>query len=63
MAKKKKSEWEGDPAPGCPNNSRHDGLVPDSSGAWRCEQCFEERKPRGREAYRWAFVEERKNEQ
>lgn len=62
MPKKKKSEWEGEEAPECPNNSRHDGLTPDPNGAWRCNQCFEERKPRSREAYRWAFVQKQKGE-
>jgi hypothetical protein len=58
VAKKKKSEWEGSPAPECPNSTRHDGLTPDANGGWICEECRESHTPRSREAYRWAFARE-----
>jgi len=59
VAKKKKSEWEGAPAPECPNNSRHNGLVPHERGGYVCEECLEAKTPRSREIYRWAFAEEK----
>ena len=61
MPKKKKSEWEGVPAPECPNNSRHDGLAPDEKGGWVCAECKELHGPRSREVHRWAFAEEKSN--
>ena len=57
VAKKKKSEWEGAPAPECPNNSRHNGLVPHERGGYVCEECLEAKTSRSREIYRWAFAE------
>lgn len=59
MAKKKRPEWEGAPAPECPNNARHDGLVPDPKGGWLCEECRESHGARSREVHRWAFAEEK----
>ena len=53
--KKKTSEWQGDPAPRCPNNAKH-GLIPSPYGAWVCEACQDAHKPRSKTAYRFAFV-------
>jgi len=55
MGRKSKSALNGGEYPPCPNNPRHGGLVPDRLGGWTCEECFDDKKPRGREAHRWAF--------
>lgn len=52
---RKTSEWEGPPAPRCPNNNKH-GLTPDALGAWVCEKCRDAHRPRSKTAYRFAFV-------
>lgn len=55
MNTKSKSALSFGEFPPCPNSPRHEGLVPDRLGGWSCEECFDEKKPRGREAHRWAF--------
>ena len=59
---KKRSEWQGQDWPVCPNNARHIGLVPDKNGGWVCEECRDNRTARSREPFRWAFAERKNHE-
>lgn len=50
---KKRSDWQGEDWPECPNNSRHGQMQPDPNGGWFCDECKAAHTPRSRETYRW----------
>jgi hypothetical protein len=49
------TSWQSAARQKCPNNARHGELRPHPKGAVYCRECLAAKKPRSREATRWAF--------